>query len=318
MAHIFATRAYNMDDFNLWRVAIGSHLDARLGEPFTVNGKAYPDRVTATWIDGTGSMIFGSGGFSLAPDGQTVRGDITGVFLSGSDGPGDIYAGLQGLSFSVAELDSAIATFGTLDDFALLEQELAGHDTFTLSSGNDLARGYAGEDTMDGGGGSDALYGGKGSDVLSGNSGADRLHGEAGDDRMHGGIASDVLVGDQGRDRLDGGAGADRLYGGLQDNDRDVFVLNRHEDSTTRRNDTVFDFGAEDKIDLHGIDAWSSTRRGNEAFHWSGDVAEAHSVWRVMDADGLYVRGDVDGDARADFEIFLDGIAMLRGSDLIL
>ncbi|WP_237168755.1 M10 family metallopeptidase C-terminal domain-containing protein [Paracoccus shandongensis] len=155
------------------------------------------------------------------------------------------------------------------------------------------------------------LKGGGGNDVLSGRAGADRLLGDAGDDILNGG---------SGGDRLVGGRGQDDLFGGV-DASRDVFVFTSHLDSAVGRNrDVVNDFTTGlDDLDLRLVDAVASTAGTNEAFRWAGTTAAAHSVWWTEVAgQGVLVRGDVTGDARADFEILLSDISSLGAGDVLL
>jgi hypothetical protein len=93
---------------------------------------------------------------------------------------------------------------------------------------------------------------------------------------------------------------------------------------TTR--DKVYDFVTKiDKIDLSGIDANTVTKTGDQAFIFNIMTAKANSVWyKVADADGvtstndIIVYGDVNGDAKADFEIGLVGVTSIAASDFVL
>ena len=87
-----------------------------------------------------------------------------------------------------------------------------------------------------------------------------------------------------------------------------------------------------DKIDLKTIDA-NTTKADNQDFGFSkaqtttkdGTVAQANSVWwKKADVDSdkmkddIIVYGDVNGDARADFEIGLVGVTSVVSGDFIL
>lgn len=154
--------------------------------------------------------------------------------------------------------------------------------------------------------------------TLSGNAAANRLSGAAGADKLYGAAGSDVLT---------GGAGADWLYGG-SDSVRDLFDFNTLTDSSAAARDRVYNFvrGVDD-IDLSTLDAKVlSTDSGyNHAFAFSGTTARAYSVWYLkadVDADGavddLLVRGDVNGNTTADFEIGIVGVTSIAATDFVL
>jgi hypothetical protein len=77
-------------------------------------------------------------------------------------------------------------------------------------------------------------------------------------------------------------------------------------------------------LDLRGIDA--NTRvSGNQEFSFNTTTAKANSVWyKAADLDGnattkeIIVYGDVNGDAKADFEIGLMGVTSVIATDFIL
>lgn len=193
----------------------------------------------------------------------------------------------------------------------------AGADRFSGKGGDDVIAGGLGSDTIFGNAGNDTLYGDAGDDVLSGNNGNDLLLGGAARDVLMGGAGNDTLRGDEGSDTLTGGLGGDRLYGGTQ---RDVFVFSSVQDSlaASGKRDTIFDFqrGIDD-IDLRQIDA-NTAAQGNQAFSFHGTTAARNAVWYVRDGADLMVRGDVNGDARPDFEIRVSGLAALGAADFLL
>jgi Ca2+-binding RTX toxin-like protein len=176
-----------------------------------------------------------------------------------------------------------------------------------------------------GGSGVDKFHGTTGNNTLKGNNGNDLLYGRGGNDLLHGGNDNDKLYGDTGADSLTGGTGSDLLYGGA-DSARDVFIFNSVADSkigSTR--DKVYDFRTKvDDLDLRGIDA--NTRvSGNQEFSFSTTTAKANSVWyKTANLDGnattkeIIVYGDVNGDAKADFEIGLMGVTSVVKDDFIL
>lgn len=147
------------------------------------------------------------------------------------------------------------------------------------------------------------LRGNDGNDTLVGRGGNDRLEGGAGNDKLVGGPGADVLMGGSGADRLVGGSGRDTLTGGTG---ADVFVFGStgHSPAGSAR-DVIRDFERGlDMVDLRRIDA-DDGASGDQAFGFSGTTAQAHSVWTSQSGADLVLRGDVNGDRTADFEILL-------------
>jgi hypothetical protein len=75
-----------------------------------------------------------------------------------------------------------------------------------------------------------------------------------------------------------------------------------------------------DRLDLSGIDA-NTTLAGNQAFAWTGTGAffkSAGDLWIAAYNSGTFVRGDTNGDAIADFEVYLVGTSGLAATDIIL
>lgn len=146
-------------------------------------------------------------------------------------------------------------------------------------------------------------------DVITGNAGRSHLFGLAGDDRLDGGDGADVLNGGLGRDFLTGGAGADRF---------DFDTLADSTPSVGGR-DIILDFTiGEDRIDLTGIDADTSTA-GNQAFVLADRFHDsAGELLIIQRNDSTVVQGDVDGDGRADFALVLRGEHALTTADFLL
>lgn len=186
-----------------------------------------------------------------------------------------------------------------------------GTDQLTGGDGNDTLEGGNREDTLGGGGGNDRLTGGKGADVISGNSGRDLLRGGDGDDTLGGG---------GGRDTLDGGAGQDQLTGG---NGPDTFVFESTGESARGGNnrDIITDFDrSSDQIDLSAIDA-NANNGSDQSFVFIGTSAFSGAAreLRIIDTGtATLIRGDVDGDGSADFEIELTGQIALQANDFVL
>ena len=118
-----------------------------------------------------------------------------------------------------------------------------------------------------------------------------------GDDTLRGGAGADVLVGGPGRDALTGGSG------------HDLFRF-RDGDSLPGAADVIHDFDPDrDTIDLRAIDAIVGGR--NSAFDWIGraSFSDTAGELRIASRDGdLWLRGDTDGDGRADLRILLDDL----------
>lgn len=198
---------------------------------------------------------------------------------------------VYGLNLKATDVYAAYLTATATDDLALVQAGLAGNDTITLSSSADKFKGFGGNDTLSGNGGSDSLFGDGG---------------------------NDMIVGGAGKDVLNGGAGTDR------------FVFNAISDSGSLANtaDILSDFVAGlDKIDLSGIDAFTSTGV-NDAFIWQTGAAfnnGSKGEVRVQQFDNTgpnndytLVLIDTDNDAGVEMALRLTGLVNLSASDFIL
>lgn len=188
-----------------------------------------------------------------------------------------------------------------------------------LGSANLRGTGNNLDNELTGNSGRNVLNGGSGHDELVGQGGHDRLVGGGGNDLLLGGSGNDTMLGGAGRDMLRGDAGQDLLYGGADGAQRDVFVFRSEAHSATGSGrDRIFDFrSGVDDIDLRAIDA-NEDRRGNQVFDFNGRQADDYSVWFVKSGANVIVRGDNDGDARADFEILVAGVSRLTADDFLL
>lgn len=312
---------YGIDSFSLdlnfyvrhfWHEAFYDNIYLSYG------GRVYPDLYEVNGFDGSFDLVLSLGGTGFGFDawGDIVRGTVTGIVESVYDGP-EIWS-LQDISASAVSLYRAALTWSDADDRTLVAQMMAGHDLVELSAQGDRFEGFGGNDRMFGHGGNDTLFGGAGNDMLNGGSGNDRLLGGLGNDRLIGGQGRDTLEGGAGADILDGGQGHDRMFAGL-DAARDVFVFRAPGETVVgAQRDRIHQFRpGQDDIDLSAMDAHAG-RAGNQAFAFSGTAAAAHSVWYVRQADGVIVRGDVNGNKAADFEIWVADVGRLGAGDFIL
>lgn len=279
----------------------------------TIQLSAFDDRFEG-W--GGNDRMVGAGGNDtlLGGDGNdTLRGETGNDILDGGAGR-DHLTGGQGN-------DVFVVTAGDVT----IEQANGGTDRVNSTSSWNLSAyvenlTLTGSASVTGNGNSLAnrINGNAGNNVLDGGAGNDTIFGNAGNDRMVGGTGNDTLNGGVGTDTLSGGLGRDMMYGGAGLT-RDVFVFNSASDSRVGgQRDQVFDFQlGRDDINLSGIDA-NSRVGGNQVFDFSGTQADEHSVWLVRQAGGLIVRGDINGDLNADFEIWVNGMARLNENDFLL
>ncbi|MFB9971672.1 M10 family metallopeptidase C-terminal domain-containing protein [Pseudoroseomonas cervicalis] len=161
-------------------------------------------------------------------------------------------------------------------------------------SGNDLANilvGSEGDDTLSGLGGNDTLVGWAGHDTLIGGPGNDVLRGETGDDTLLGGEGDDVLLPGLGRDVMTGGPGADWFRY------RSVAEIGLLEDRIT-------DFDLADRLDLSAIGELSFSPAGLTGR--AGQIAVLDG-WGGRDAGWTFLAIDLDGDARPDALLTLEG-----------
>jgi Ca2+-binding RTX toxin-like protein len=228
------------------------------------------------------------------------------------------------------------------------------NDTLGGDAGANVLNGRDGNDLLIGGGGADTLIGGTGVDTVSyaaatskvtvdlgngapqntggggvndlsgienvvGSAYSDTLRGDSGTNVIDAGKGTDSLDGANGSDTLIGGAGADVLTGGLG---ADVFVFSAKADSKGGAFDTIGDFShvQKDVIDLSGVDA-DTTKAGDQAFTFIGGAAFSHHAGELryaVDAAGLHIYGDTNGDGVADFNILCKGLSSIQASDFIL
>jgi hypothetical protein len=195
--------------------------------------------------------------------------------------------------------------------------------------GDDRIYGNASANELQGGAGLDQLYGFGGNDIIRGGDDGDFLVGGTGNDELHGGLdgdscfgeaGNDILLGEGGEDFLVGGAGRDRLEGGA-DLDRFYFGSTLDSPVGATKRDVIGDFEqGVDVIVLNNIDANIATA-GDDTFSLIGLAAfsGAGGELRFKYAKGnTIVEGDVNGDAKADFQIELQGHFVLTGANFDL
>lgn len=281
-------------------------------------GKTYQDIYVVNGWDGYSDTVLGlmGSGFGFNAWGDVTRGTVNA--LAEEEYYGAPIWSAQNVSVSAVSLYRAALTYGSTDDRAVLSSMMTGNDTINLSAYDDRFEGWAGNDRLWGHGGNDTLIGGTGNDTMNGGIGNDRLMGGDGQDRLFGASGSDILEGGSGSDLLEGGSGRDKMYGGA-DAARDVFIFYAPSESAVgAQRDQVMQFRTgQDDIDLSRIDA-NLFRAGNQAFAFTGTAAAAHSIWYVKQAEGVLVRGDVNGNRTADFEIWVDDATRLGATDFIL
>ncbi len=188
------------------------------------------------------------------------------------------------------------------------------------SDSADTINGLEGNDFIDGGGSTDIISGGGGDDFVLGGGGGDALQGDSGDDRLLGQEGNDIINGGVGEDIIAGGSGQDNLRG---DGNNDVFVFTAVDESGAAfsQRDTIQDFSpGNDRIDLHDIDA-NINLANDQAFTFIGSApftGLAGQLSYVPFAGDTVLRGDVDGDASADFAIVLNGSPAITVADIDL
>jgi trimeric autotransporter adhesin len=140
------------------------------------------------------------------------------------------------------------------------------------------------------------IDGNRGVNILDGGDGNDVLIADAGNDTLIGGAGADFLNGGQGADSMTGGLDADRFFFGS---------------AAEANGDVIADFSAAqgDMIDLRPIDT-SLLLPGDQSFAWI-DGASFNGVAGELRFAGGMLEGDLDGNAVADFQIALEGVATL-------
>ena len=197
-----------------------------------------------------------------------------------------------------------------------------GDDTLLGGSGHDSMLGSTGNDSLDGQNGNDIVNGGFGNDTLLGSDGEDKLIGDVGTDQLFGGKGADTLDGGIGSDSLDGGAGNDVLIGGAFGTDHltggagaDLFVFLTANDSLAiKAADVITDFEVGiDHIDLSAVAPGGLAFIGTHAF--TAGTPSLRETTNSVDTTTIQI--DLDGNGKADMQIYLTGLHTLTASDFI-
>lgn len=268
----------------------------------------------------------GGGNFVNAGDGNdavvNLKEDGSAIFL----GTGaDTYVGLGFGSFSAESGDTVFGGAGNdVIAFSTFKSTYEGgidNDTFFSEGQRNTIRGGAGLDTV-------SYRPREADDGVTINLQTQRVETSftrveplASIENAEGSVQDDLIFGNGLANRLTGGAGLDALTGAAG---ADVFVYVRTTDAPIAGfADEITDFSRAqgDRIDLRGIDADASVT-GNQAFLFRGTQAfsgdERQLRVQTNGADQVVIQGDRTGDGVADFQILLDGITSLRGTDFFL
>ncbi len=298
----------------------------------------------------TGGTLTGSGRWDkVTYEYETGIQGITATFANGNITVVDTYADVD-TGTSIEEIKGSIfddVFFGSASNESA--EGMAGNDTYDLKGGGDHVEFQHEYDagTRKGvivnlskttivanvGDGSKSVFAGRALDSfrdtdklisvehITATRYSDYVAGSSSDNIILGLGGKDVLLGMAGKDRIIGGTGSDFMTGGTG---ADVFVFDKASEtgkSTTTR-DKISDFKhLSDDINLSSIDA-SSKNAGNNAFAWIGGQAfhkkagELH--FKFAGSNTTIVEGDINGDAKADFQIELIGRLTLSASDFIL
>ena len=157
------------------------------------------------------------------------------------------------------------------------------------------AKGNAQDNSIAGNDAPNEIYGAAGQDIITGNGGRDTLYGGDDRDTLYGGDGDDLLIGGTGlRDQLRGNAGADHF----------IFATAAECGLSQTDADVLSDFSSADgdKIDLSAIDA-NVNVAGDQAFTFIGNGTKFSNTAGELRFNAVWVEGDLDGDAVADFFI---------------
>lgn len=132
--------------------------------------------------------------------------------------------------------------------------------------------------------------------------------------------AGETVNGTSGNDAIRGGLGTDLLYGR---GGSDHFIFASAAESVLGfERDVIMDWSADDKLDLRGMDAYSSNE-GIQAYTFVGLGSADRNVGQgavkyYQYGDNTYVVGNATPDGTADFQIEIRGLHTLSAADFIL
>ena len=183
--------------------------------------------------------------------------------------------------------------------------------------------GYGGNDRIAGAYSADNfLFGGAGNDTIDGGNQRNVIAGGAG---------TDTIMGGNSRDTITGGGGADRLYG-KDGGDRFIFEKASDIGKAVGKRDVIEDFklgtfNGSDKIDLSRIDAKKGTAK-NDKFSFNAEEGadftgrKGELIWESDRVGGGFyaalIKGDLNGDRKADFVLEVTGSMDMFARDFIL
>ncbi len=287
---------------------LGSHTLIGTDGHDALSGGAHDD----TLIGGNGNDVLSGGGGA-----DILHGDAGDDVLLGSDGA-DILSGGTG-SDEIHGGHSADVIFG--------------------GEGDELIFADGGDDVIESGSGADRVWGGAGHDtvIATANDGDDTYYGDDGIDTLNYAVSNGNLTVDLGngflaRGSISGGnTGTDTFYGfenfvGGSGNDtitasgvvniidgglgEDVFRFNS---AAQANGDTIYGFQTGDRIDFSGMG--HLTLEAGTTLDALGEITVTQEVHDGHDL--TVIRGNVQGDHGADFELTLDGRHNLTVHDFI-
>lgn len=303
---------------------------------------------------GNDSLTGGDGNDVLYGAGDPTDQETGGNMMDGGLGADTIYIGGAHDTVYGGIGDDRIFSSELFTDATVTVYGGAGNDSIHVSGlaygedGNDTLIGWRGHDLLDGGAGNDSLSGQDYTDMAAGTTVEDTLSGGIGDDTLVG-FNNDILVGGEGADKLsgsafaygeagndtiianidvnfsipanailDGGAGNDVISGALDGFTVDVGTGK----DTVIAGAASFDilhFGADDLLDLSGIDA-DPNIAGNQAFTYIAGKGFSQTAGELrFDAGTHALSGDIDGDGYAEFTLNLvDTTSISAASNLKL
>jgi Ca2+-binding RTX toxin-like protein len=148
--------------------------------------------------------------------------------------------------------------------------------------------------------------------TINGTTGVDLINGTNEAEAINGNAGNDTINALAGNDTINGGAGADNMTGGAGN---EIFAYSATTDSAVATPDTIQDFVSDDARTQFG-------QFGNQAFNFvaaqnAGVVA--NSITWSESGGNTIVRGDVNGNTTADFQIILIGTGKnLVAADFVL